>query len=94
MKSLHLSVFFFAVAGERIFIKTHSIESRLLLRQEKYCLQACAYTFQPERFTGWGSEGVNCYFYTQHIVGATFVSLVSLVSFFNLPSRAPLLFID
>ena len=93
MKSLHLFVFCFAVAGERIFIETHSIESKLLLRQEKYCLQVCTYTFQPEKFTGWGSEGVNCYFYTQHTVGAAFVSLVSLVSFFNLPSCAPLIFI-
>ena len=35
-------------------------ESRCVTGPEKHCLQACPCIFQPERFTGWCSEGVNC----------------------------------
>ena len=44
---------------ERIFIKRHTIESRLLEDWKIYCLQASRCIFQPGNFTGCGSEGVN-----------------------------------
>ena len=53
-KPLTLSVFFFALAHERIFFKTHRHESRCI-RSGKYTV--C--TFQPWNFTCRGSEGVN-----------------------------------
>ena len=63
LKPLRLFVFFFAMACERIFIKTHSIESGCVIynyKTGKYTLfEAHPYIFQPKNFTGWGSEGVN-----------------------------------
>ena len=50
---------FFALACERIFIQTRSTESRCVKGSENiYSLQAHPCIFQPENFTGWGSEGV------------------------------------
>ena len=60
-ETLKLFVFFFALAGERIFIKMHSIEIRLY-RTGVYIyihVQASLCIFQRGNFTGWGSEGVN-----------------------------------
>ena len=59
LKPLSPFVFFFALASERIFIKTHSIESRLLQDRSICCLLAHLCIFHPGNFTSWGSEGVN-----------------------------------
>ena len=58
-KPLNIFVFFFALACERIFSKTDSIESRCY-RSENilYWLQARPRIFQRKHFTYWGSEGV------------------------------------
>ena len=58
-KSLGIFVFVFALAREKIFIKTYNIESRFVIQPKIYCLQAYTCTFQPGNFTRWGSEGVN-----------------------------------
>ena len=58
LKPLSLSVFCFALACQRISIKMHSIESRLLWDRKTYCLQASTGILQPGKFAGWGSEGV------------------------------------
>ena len=50
MKPLTVSVLFFALSCEQIFMETHSIKS----------------IFQPEYFTGWGSEAVNHHRYGHH----------------------------
>ena len=52
---------FFALARERTFIKTHSIESRWVIGPENITVCGCLdpYIFQPGNFTGLGSEGVN-----------------------------------
>ena len=52
------SSYFFALACERIFINTYSIQNRCY-RMEKNSLQARPWSFQPGNVTGWGSEGVN-----------------------------------
>ena len=46
---------------KRISVKTHSIESKFVIRRTSNLLLAgmYVYTFQPGNFTGWGSEGVN-----------------------------------
>ena len=49
---------FFALSRERIFIETHSIQSRRYTSEKIYCLQAPLCIFRPGHFTGWGSEGV------------------------------------
>ena len=51
-------LFRFFSAIERIFIKMHTIESRLLQAWKTYCLQVHPFIFQPGNFTGWGSERV------------------------------------
>ena len=55
---MKVSAFFFAVAGERIFIKTHSLESRFVMGLGNLLLIVIMCTFQPRNFTGWGSEGL------------------------------------
>ena len=59
LEPVSLFVFFFALARERIFIKTHYIESTLVIGPE-HILFACVFacTFQPGNFTGWGGEWV------------------------------------
>ena len=54
-----LFVFFFALACERIFIKTHSTEKRFVIRPENILFfEALPCIFQTGNFTRWGSEGV------------------------------------
>ena len=50
-------VFCFALACERMFIKTHSTESRCVIGPENMQARPCS--FQQGNFTGSGSEGVN-----------------------------------
>ena len=59
-KPLSLFVFFFALACERIFIKTHSIEKRFVIRLENNytVFEALPRIFQPGTFTRWGGEEV------------------------------------
>ena len=58
---LSLFVFFFALACERICIKTRSIKIRCVTGpgNRLFKLQAHSCIFQPGHFTGWGSERVN-----------------------------------
>ena len=58
-KLLSICVFFFVLAYERIFIKTHSIESRLLQDPENTLFTGVSVFFRPGKFTGWNNEGVN-----------------------------------
>ena len=58
LKPVTFSVLFFALACERIFTETHSIESRCYRSGKYSVLQACACNLQHINFTGWGSEGV------------------------------------
>ena len=53
-----LFVFFFALACERIFIKTQSIESRCDIEPENKLFAVMSVHFQPGDFTDWDSEGV------------------------------------
>ena len=55
---MKVSAFFFAEAGERIFIKTHSTESRFVMGPGNLLLIVIMCTFQPRNFTGWASEGL------------------------------------
>ena len=48
---------FCVLACERIFIKTHSTESRSVVGPEPIQARPCI--FQPGNFTGWGNEEVN-----------------------------------
>ena len=67
MKSLSLFVFFFTLAREKNKnkktknkkqLKTHCIESRLLLHQEAYCLQVCASLFSPKMLQAGAVKGL------------------------------------
>jgi len=59
-------LFFFALACERIFIKTYSIESRYVIGLETILfVRASMHLFQPGNFTGSGSEGVNTDFFKE-----------------------------
>ena len=53
-------VFFFALACERIFIKTHSTESRCVIGPEnaRACLQGCQCTFSPELLQAGAVKGL------------------------------------
>ena len=46
---------------ERIFIKTHSIESRCDIEPENRLFAGMSVHFEPGNFTGWGSERVKGY---------------------------------
>ena len=59
LKPLRLFVSILVQACERVFITTHSIDSRCVTGLKRYCLQARLCSFQPGNFTGWGIEGVN-----------------------------------
>ena len=53
-------LFVFALACERTYIRTRSIERRFVTEPEKkhtVCRPVCA-RFSPEIFTGWGGEGL------------------------------------
>ena len=49
---------FFAFAGERIFIKTHTIEIRFVIGPGNILFSGACVHFQLGIFTCWGSEGV------------------------------------
>ena len=55
---LKLFSFFSFQQLKKIFIKMHTIQSRLLWDWKLYCLQARPCIFLPGNITGWGSEGV------------------------------------
>ena len=59
LKPLSIFVFVFALAREKIFIKTHNIESRFCHTTGEYtvCRHMRAF-FSPENVTRWDSEGV------------------------------------
>ena len=59
LKPLGIYVFFFALVCERIFIKTHSIESRWVKGPETILFKVHLCIFQPGGFAGWGSGGAN-----------------------------------
>ena len=47
------------LACKWIFIKTHSIESRLVIGLQNILFAGvCMYFFEPRNLTGWSSEGV------------------------------------
>ena len=54
----YASVFFFARARERIFIKMHKIESRCVIQLIGLENTVCGCIHQLGNCTGWGSEGV------------------------------------
>ena len=59
LKALSLFVSFFALARERTFITTYSIENRCVIELEKYTV--CRHvpsSFSPELFTGWAVKGL------------------------------------
>ena len=58
LKPFSIFLFFFALASERIFIITHSIESTRVTGPEN-TLHTPVCLFQPGKVTGWGREGVN-----------------------------------
>ena len=58
LKPLGLFAFFFALACERIFIKTHNIESRCIIGQENTLFAGASVHLSAQKFTGWGSEGI------------------------------------
>ena len=49
---------FFALARERTFTKTCTLNVGVLQDQKIYCLQACPCIFQPGNFTGWAVKGL------------------------------------
>ena len=51
---------FFAQACGRIFIQTHSTESRWVIGPENILFAGACVHRSAENFTDWGSEGVNC----------------------------------
>ena len=60
LKSLDFFFFsIFALACKWIFMKRTELKLDLLYDRKIYRLRACACTFQPGNFTGWGSDGVN-----------------------------------
>jgi len=58
MKPWSLFVFVFALACERTFITTHSVESRCYRSENYTVLQVRLSKFKPGHFTGSGSERV------------------------------------
>ena len=42
-----------------MFIKRTVLKLDFLYDRKIYCSQACACTFKPGNFTGWGNDGVN-----------------------------------
>jgi len=57
-KPLNVSVLFFALALERIFIETHSIESRCVIGAENVLFVGASLHFSARKFYRLGSEGV------------------------------------
>ena len=57
-ESLSFFVFIFALARERIFIKTHNVETRFDIGPENRPLAGVCVQFAARKCTGWGSEGV------------------------------------
>ena len=60
MISLNLYAFFSALACERIFIKTHCIERRLILfwQQKVYCFRHVPTLFSPETLQAGAVKGL------------------------------------
>ena len=50
LKSLSLFLFFFALAHERIFIKTHKIESRFVIEPENILSAGVCVHFSTRKF--------------------------------------------
>ena len=61
LKLLSLLIFFFALAWEQTFIKTHNVENRFVKGPENilFCRRVPACTLQPGNFTGCDSAGLN-----------------------------------
>jgi len=73
-ETFKLSVFFLALACERIFIKTHSIESRKCYRTGRYTVYRRVHaTFSPEIVQAGAVKGLNsirAWIYRQLVKGS------------------------
>ena len=76
LKPFSLFVFFFALALERIFTKTHHTERRCYRTGKYTVFEVRPCIFQPGNFTGWGSEGVK----THCILGGFFLDFTWMLA--------------
>ena len=69
-----------------------ALQAEVSQGQKISCLQACPCIFQPGKFTGWGSEGVNQSVKVQAVVlpvlaSTVFKQIVTAVSAVSVPSK-------